>query len=289
MLMTDPVLAARRSYADELRFTTGMRSPALHAAFATVPRERFVGTGPWRIKSPWNLDEYWTTEDADPRHVYHDTLIALDEKIGLNNGQPGLWAYLFDRVGVTDGEQVLHLGCGTGYYTAILAEMVGPTGKVTAIEIHAELAAHARQALGPWARVDVSHADGASAVLEPADFIVASAGATHPLPAWLAALKLGGRLLFPLTTTHGGAMLLITRQAEEEFPARFLCRVAFYEFSGARDPGTNDRLAAAFGRDHGASLKTVRRDAHDEDETCWLHGQGWCLSRRDLVAAEASS
>ena len=67
--MTDPVLAARRSYADELRFTTGMRSPALHAAFATVPRERFVGTGPWRIKSPWNLDEYWTTEDADPRHV----------------------------------------------------------------------------------------------------------------------------------------------------------------------------------------------------------------------------
>ena len=42
------------------------------------PREHFVGPGPWLIKSPMNLAEYWMTEDADPRRVYHDVLIAAE-------------------------------------------------------------------------------------------------------------------------------------------------------------------------------------------------------------------
>jgi len=54
-----------------------------------------------------NLAEYWTTQDADPRAVYHDVLIALDAKCGINNGQPSLWAFLFDQLGITAGEQVL--------------------------------------------------------------------------------------------------------------------------------------------------------------------------------------
>jgi len=46
-------------------------------AFASVPREQFVGPGPWRINSPMGLAEYWTTDDDSPSHVYHDVLIAL--------------------------------------------------------------------------------------------------------------------------------------------------------------------------------------------------------------------
>lgn len=44
-----------------------------------------------------DLAEYWSTDDHDPSHVYHDILIALDESRGINNGQPSLWAYLFDH------------------------------------------------------------------------------------------------------------------------------------------------------------------------------------------------
>ena len=51
----DPVEAARLAYAEELRFIAHIRSAALHAAFAAVPRERFVGAGPWRIRSPIDL------------------------------------------------------------------------------------------------------------------------------------------------------------------------------------------------------------------------------------------
>src|SRR6266480_2993441 len=81
---------ARHRYAEELRFTARLGSRAVIDAFATVPRERFFGPGPWRLLSPMALGEYWTTEDGDPRHLYHDVLIAIDEQRRLNNGQPSL-------------------------------------------------------------------------------------------------------------------------------------------------------------------------------------------------------
>ena len=123
--LTDPVVVARRHYAEELLFTAHIHASAVCAAFAAVPRERFVGAGPWRVRSPMKA-EYWTTADADPRAVYHDVLIALDEELGINNGQPSLWAFLLDQLSILAGDRILHLGCGTGYYTAIMAELVGP-------------------------------------------------------------------------------------------------------------------------------------------------------------------
>jgi protein-L-isoaspartate(D-aspartate) O-methyltransferase len=199
----EPVEQARQSYAAELRFTARVRSSAVVDAFATVPREQFVGPGPWRIKSPMDLAEYWTTENDNPSHVYHDVLIALDESRGINNGQPSLWAYLFDRLELVPGERVLHLGCGTGYYSAIIAELVGSTGRVTAVEIDQTPAQKAQAALADWPQVRVIHADGAGSSFEPVDAIVASAGATHPLPSWLDVLRPGGRLLFPIDDIPG--------------------------------------------------------------------------------------
>ena len=63
---TDPIAAARRSYAEELRLTAHVRSPAVIAAFAAVPRERFVGPGPWHVLSPMGPAEHWTTQMPIP-------------------------------------------------------------------------------------------------------------------------------------------------------------------------------------------------------------------------------
>jgi hypothetical protein len=112
------------------------------------------------------------------------------------------------------------------------------------------------------------------------DLIIASAGATHPLSSWLDSLKLGGRLLFPMTATRRGGMLLVTRETEDSFAARFLCKVGFIDFRGARDPGMSRRLAAALGQDWGRAVQSLRRDYHAQGRTCWLHSEGWCLSRR---------
>jgi protein-L-isoaspartate(D-aspartate) O-methyltransferase len=279
--LLNTVFAARHAYAEELRVTTHMRSSSLYAAFAAVPRERFLGPGPWRIKSSWDLSEYWTTEDANPKHIYHDVLVAIDEALGLNNGQPSLWAYLFDQLSIARKARVLHLGCGTGYYTALLAELVGTSGTVTAIDIHTEVVRRAAAALAPWPQVAVKHADGATVPLEQADVIVASAGATHPLPPWLDALAPAGRLLFPMTPSNGtGGMLLVTRLANDEMAARFLCPATFYEFSGARDLEAGERLERSFARGRAGDVQSLRRDDHAEDGTCWLHGTACCLSRR---------
>jgi len=228
-----------------------------------------------------NMREYWTTEDADPRHVYHDVLIALDEARGINNGQPSLWALLFDEVGIRTNDAVLHLGCGTGYYTAIAAELTGPASKITAVEIDPDLAEKACVALTPWPQVTVSNVDGSRATFEAVDVIIASAGATHPLSSWLDALKLSGRLILPMTTTREGpgAMLLVVRQDDEAFAARFIHRVGFIPFEGARNRGASRRLAVALTRDWGAAVRSLRRDQHPKTDTCWLHAKGWCLSR----------
>ena len=56
-----------------------------------------------------------------------------------------------------------------GYYTAILAELVGPTGAVSAIEIDEPLAERAREALAPWPQVTVVNGDGANASFAESD------------------------------------------------------------------------------------------------------------------------
>jgi protein-L-isoaspartate(D-aspartate) O-methyltransferase len=229
------------------------------------------------------MRDYWTPADSSAAAVYHDVLIAYNEERRLNNGQPSLWAFVFDKLKIIQGERVLHLGCGAGYYTAILAELVGPTGDVSALEIEKWLADCACEALAPWPRVRVTHGDGASDGFGEFDIIVASAGATHPLPSWLRSLRPNGRLIFPLTVNNGpGGMLLVTRLAGDDFAARFLCSAGFYEFAGARDANVSDRLQQALARDRGVSVKSARTDAHAEDGSCWLHGDGWCLSRREV-------
>jgi protein-L-isoaspartate(D-aspartate) O-methyltransferase len=276
--------SARLFYAEELCRLNGISSPDLFAAFATVPRERFVGPGPWVIQSSGTS---WFTKDADPTHVYRDALIVLDETKRLNNGQPSLWAIHLDRLHVRPGDQILHLGCGTGYYTAILAELTGPAGNVTAIEIEEGLAARAHVALEPWPQVTVVHADGSCGPFGRADVIVVSAGATHPLPAWLAAVKPSGKLLFPLTSTRGpGTMAHLTRTGADHFAATLQGSVFFVDFSGARDPAVSNELARALRRDEGAGVRSLRCDLHAQDESCWLHGNGWCFSRLAAIAGE---
>jgi protein-L-isoaspartate(D-aspartate) O-methyltransferase len=270
--------SVRRQYAEELCSFNRISSTTVLAAFATVPRERFVGPGPWTIQRE---GESWTTRDGDPRHVYRDALIVLDRAKHLNNGQPSLWASHLAILDVQRGDHVLHLGCGTGYYTAILGELTGPLGTVTAIEIDHRLASHARAALESWPQVRVIEGDGARGPFEPFDVIVVSAGATHPLAAWLGALKPGGKLLFPLTATQGpGTMSHLIRVNAEWFQADLIHSAFFVDFAGARDPAVSSTLAKALKRDQGIGVRSLRCDRHQEDRSCWLHGNGWCYSRQ---------
>jgi len=85
----------RRFYAEELRVVADLRSEALVQAFATVPREAFLGPGPWQIcsvKQGIGAPEYRPTPDANPERVYHNVAIAIDTARQLHNGQPSALA-----------------------------------------------------------------------------------------------------------------------------------------------------------------------------------------------------
>jgi protein-L-isoaspartate(D-aspartate) O-methyltransferase len=74
-----------------------------------------------------------------------DNVVAILKAQKLNNGQPSLYYRLLANTLVAEGAHLVHAGAGTGYYSAILAQLTGHTGKVTAIEFETELAQRARQ------------------------------------------------------------------------------------------------------------------------------------------------
>jgi protein-L-isoaspartate(D-aspartate) O-methyltransferase len=277
----------RRFYAEEIKAIANLRTPSLVEALAHVPRENFLPAGPWLIRSPIDYGGGpQQTADADPRHVYHNVAIAIDPERQLFNGAPSLVGMCIDSLALVAGARVLHVGGGTGYYSALIAQTVGKSGSVVVFEIDESLARTARRNLQdtPW--VEVCQGNGTDVPGESFDAILVNAGVTHPHERWLDALKPGGRLLIPLTFTMPamgpigkGVMVLINRDTEA-WNARVVTMTAIYSALDLRDDRMNDRLREAFMK--GGLLPTVsrmRRDAHEPSPACWLHTDTFCFSQ----------
>jgi protein-L-isoaspartate(D-aspartate) O-methyltransferase len=277
---------ARRFLAEEIRVSANIRSTLLVDALATVPRERFLPRGPWHIRGVGDTGPR-PTDDADPRHVYHDVAIAIDAGRNLYNGQPSLIARWIDELGIAPGEHVLHIGCGSGYFTSLIAHVVGPAGRVDALDVDAELAVRARVSLSdqPW--VHVRHSNGSSGLPSNVNVVLVHAGATHVIDAWLDALADNGRLLVPLTVEFPGmpggigkgVMLLVTRR-QNEWSARILSTmaVAIYSLKDLRDESIAGRFGQAMTTGAVLKIRRVRRDAHEPEPSCVVHSSTGCLS-----------
>lgn len=256
-------------------------SEAVRRAFAVVPREVFAGPGPWQIPVYGPAGPtYFQTPDADPAYLYQDNLVALDVAKGLNIGEPVLHARCLDALALRPGETVLHIGAGSGYYTAILAELVGEDGSVIAYEIEPTLAARATENLRamPWVRV--VGGSGAVEGLPPADAIYVCAGLAQPSRGWLEALRPAGRLIFPLQPEGGyGGMLLVRKphQGGLAWPARFIQRAGFVGCRTDLPGGADAGLAAAFAGGGWEAVRALRLDTA-RDASCWFAGDGWWLS-----------
>jgi protein-L-isoaspartate(D-aspartate) O-methyltransferase len=131
----------KKRYVEEIRMTAKIASEALVGAFASVPREDFVGPGPWTVLSRPAAGQMQPqiSEVTDPIDLYHDVAVFLDRSKTLTNGNPSTLALWLEALELVEGKSVFHLGCGTGYYTAIIAEVAGPGGSVTAAEIEPSL------------------------------------------------------------------------------------------------------------------------------------------------------
>ena len=286
----------RQFYAQEIRWVANLATAGLVDALARVPRERFLGDPPWQIGSAEQrslslsgMVRITYTPTDDPRDLYHNVLVALDAAKDINNGQPSALTRWIDALDLKPGERAYHLGCGVGYYTALMAELVGPTGSVVGIDADAELAARAQRNFNAYPNCAIHSADGASFDPGDCDAILVNAGVTHPHPLWLDRLRDGGRLVVPITmaatpTIGQGVIIKITRSGTA-YLVETVSMLAIFSGVGLRDPLLEPLMQKALTTGGLLQLKCVRRDVHEATDSCVLHGRQVCLSKGKPHAA----
>lgn len=276
--------AVRRDYARRMLALAGAAgNPRLEDAFAAVPRENFLGPPPWRFAA--NIAPWRELATDDPAEIYQDAVIPLDPERGVNNGSPVLHALWLDALAPRAGERIVHLGAGTGYYTAILATLAGPDGQVLAVEIDDRLAGRARANLAGFAGVTVIAGGAAAHPAADADCIYVNFGVEQPVARWIDRLAEGGRLVFPLGYPRhdprpgiiGGGFRIERRG--EAFAAAYLGPAAFVADQSAPDQpdAYRRRLRAAFSDSAIERIGSFRWNHATQPERCWFGDDGWAF------------
>lgn len=166
--------------------------PRVRAAMLAVDRDRFLPESARRAR------------DADR---------AIPLTAGQTISQPSLVAAMLSLLMVQPGQRVLDLGAGSGYVAALLAQLVGPHGRVIALERQGELYARARTVVP--ASVELRHADGlrGAADAAPFDRIHVGCACTRVPQALVDQLASDGRLVLPIGPLSSDQVLtVIVRQ-----------------------------------------------------------------------------
>ncbi|MBS2015697.1 MAG: cobalamin-dependent protein [Deltaproteobacteria bacterium] len=194
--------AARRSALT--RWVEGAPDAVLDAA-VDVPRERFV---PLAALPEAHLDRALPLDDSG-----RSTISAMH-------------AYImqFRALELGPGDDLVDLGGGAGYGAALAAQLVGPSGRVTTVEIDAALSGRAGETLGGASNVKVVNGDAHDVALWGHARKVSVGFDVGRIPeAWVAALAPGGRLVAP----EGGALVLVVKGEDGAVTRRSLGAVSY--------------------------------------------------------------
>ena len=172
----------------------GIRNPRVLAAMETVPRHRFVA--------------------ADLRdHAYEDSPLSIGR--GQTISQPYMVALMTENVAPGPDDRVLEVGTGSGYQTAILAELAREVYSIEKIPELAERAEGLLSRLG-YENVSIRVGDGSEGWGEeaPFDAIVVTAGAPEIPAPLVEQLGVGGRLVVPVGSAHHQVLNIIRKEPE---------------------------------------------------------------------------
>jgi protein-L-isoaspartate(D-aspartate) O-methyltransferase len=205
---------ARRVMVEQQVRRRGVSDSRVLAAMEKVPRHLFVPV-PQRPAA------------------YADTPLPIGQ--GQTISQPFIVARMSELLGIGPGDKVLEIGTGSGYQTAVLAEMVGPAGQVYTMEIVAPLAVLARQALDKqgYRNVRIRIGDGYKGWPEAAPFdaiLVTAAPPEVPRPL-LDQVKAGGRIVLPVGEVWQDLEVL-TKHSDGTFDRQKVLPVRFVPMTG---------------------------------------------------------
>jgi len=210
----------RTKMVERLAKERGLSDPRVSAAMLQVPRHVFL-------------------PGVDLAEAYADNAVVTRYRDGLPvsaASQPAMVAVMLGHLTPPIGGCVLEIGAGTGYNAALLAALVGPSGRVVTIDIDPEVAVEADNHLSKAgaANVEVICADGASGWTEraPYDAIIVTAGASDLAPQWLSQLAPAGRLVVPLSI-RGVQQCAAFERANGHLRSVAVCEAGFMPLSGA--------------------------------------------------------
>lgn len=196
----------RRQMIKDQIASRGVKDPRVLAAMEKVCRHCFV------------------TEDMVSR-AYDDYPMPIGR--GQTVSQPYMVALMCELLGLKGGERVLEIGTGSGYATAVLAEL---GAEVHTVEFYPDLAELAKGKLAKLGYSGISFytADGAAGLPGKAPFdAIVAACAPIEIPAALPGqLKDGGRLVLPVGPEGAQALLRLTKRGGE-LASEEICRVSF--------------------------------------------------------------
>jgi protein-L-isoaspartate(D-aspartate) O-methyltransferase len=186
-LQVEDAATLRRAMVTTLRNEGLITTDSVAAAMNAVPRHAFA--------------------PGEPLEKVYQTNTTLVPKIDADGRQTSvvsashIQAIQLEQADIRAGMNVLEIGSG-GYNAALIAELVGPTGSATTVDIDADIVDRARAGLSRagYDQVNVVLADAEHGVPQhaPYDRIIVTVGAWDIPPAWLDQLTPTGRIVVPL-------------------------------------------------------------------------------------------
>ena len=203
---------ARQTMVDRHVKPRGIDDPQVLAALLKVPRHLFV-------------------EDALRGQAYGDFALPIGDKQTIS--QPYIVALMTAALQLKKGDRVLEIGTGSGYQTAILAQIVS---RIFSVERLPQLARRARKILDTigCAHVQIRVGDGTLGWPEeaPFDAIIVTAGAPSMVEVYCLQLAIGGRMVIPVGGAGGQQLRRVTRINAEKYHEEDLVDCRFVPLIG---------------------------------------------------------
>jgi protein-L-isoaspartate(D-aspartate) O-methyltransferase len=193
-----------------------IKSPEIEAAMLKVPRHRFIS-------------------GKNHAHAYSDSPQLIGE--GQTISAPHMNAMMCEALDLKKGQRILEIGTGSGYHAALLAEIVGPGGRVITIERHGQLAKKSKNILGElgYTNIEVVEGDGTMGYPEKAPYdriLVTAAGPKIPdqLVDQLSADN--GIMCIPVGQKQWSQNLIVLKKQRDSISKDSICKVVFVPLIG---------------------------------------------------------